>query len=358
MEPRAASAVTWRVALTLLGIGCAAYVLWKGASFVRLALFALVLAAALQTVVSALEHRRWRRGLAVAATCAGVLTVLLLVAFLLVPRVAPQLEQAAEGAPGMVSDLQDSPQYRWLREHQVLERGISQARKNIGTAVGSLLSAAVEILSFGAALVTVAGLTAFLLVSGPASWRWILRWVPPPRRARVRGLGAKVRSAVAGYVAGALAIGAVAGLVTGITTGLLGVPYFLALAVITAALGIVPFIGAIVSGIIVVLTTFLTSGATAGAVAFLVFVAYQQLEGFVLQPLVQRRTISMNPLVVVVAVLLGTSAGGISGGVLALPITAAAQVVANDVLARRRRGWRTRRDDTTRAEPPFAPSQH
>lgn len=70
------------------------------------------------------------------------------------------------------------------------------------------------------------------------------------------------------------------------------------------------------------------------------FVAYQQLEGTVLQPFVQRYTTSIQPLVVLVAALLGMAAAGVFGAVVALPMAAAAKVVANDALARRRRSWR------------------
>jgi predicted PurR-regulated permease PerM len=134
-----------------------------------------------------------------------------------------------------------------------------------------------------------------------------------------------------------------------VTTGLLGVDYFLALALATAALGVVPFIGAIVSGVLVVLVTWATAGTTAALVALAVFVAYQQAEALVLQPMIQRRTISIDPLVVIVAVLLGMSAAGVFGAVVALPMAAAAKVVAKDVLAQRRRAWRTPREDAARS---------
>jgi predicted PurR-regulated permease PerM len=258
--------------------------------------------------------------------------------------VLPQLQRAAGAAPSVVNDVQDSSEYRWLNEHEVFDRAVTQARKHAGAALGSVLAAAIGVVSFGAGVITVTALTVFFLVAGPAAWSWLVRWLHPSQRPRVRKVAGGARRAVAGYVAGALTMGAIAGAVTAVTTGLLGVPYFLALAVLTAALGLVPFIGAIVSGVLVVLATFVSAGTTPAAIALAVFVAYQQLEGTVLQPLVQRHTTSMNPLVVVVAVLLGTSAAGVFGGVVALPIAAAAKVVATDALARRRRSWRPRRE--------------
>jgi predicted PurR-regulated permease PerM len=348
----------WRIGIRVIAAAAVLLVLWRGAAFVRLAAVALVLAAALESPVSALERRGWRRGLAIAVASLAAAIVLLGAVALLVPRVVPQLERAADAAPRVVSDVQETSQYRWLEEHRLVDRVLSEARRNLGTAAGSALTAAVGVVSFGAAVVTVAALTVFLLASGPSAWSWLLRWVDPSRRPRVRRLGGAARRAVAGYVAGALVMGAIAGLVTGVTTGLLGVPYFLALAIVTAALGIVPFIGAIISGVVVVATTFATAGSTAGVIALIVFVTYQQLEGAVLQPLVQRRAVSMNPLVVISAVLLGTSAGGVLGGVLALPFAAAAKVVANDELKRRRRSWRGPPESALRASAPAAADHH
>lgn len=354
-----ASGLTWRIGLNALALAAVVAVLWRGAAFVRLLCLSLVLAAALQSPVGALVRRGWRRGLAIAAVCVLVLALLAGIGAFLGPRVAPQLQDAARSVPDVASDVRESPQYRWLAEHEVVGRAVSAARRHVGTAVNSILSAAVGVLSFLGGAVTVAALTVFLLASGPASWAWLLGWIEPARRARFRRLGRAVRSAVAGYVGGAIAMGAIAATVTGVTTGLLGVRYFLALAAITWVLGLIPFLGAIVSGVIVVATTFLTAGTTPGVVALVVFVAYQQLEGAVLQPLVQRYAVAMNPLVILTAVLLGLAAGGVFGGVIALPLAAAAKVVLEDVREHRRKPWRdeARRERARTREPP-APVQH
>lgn len=350
--------LTWRIGLNVLALAALVWVLWRGAAFVRLACVALVLGAALQSPVGALVRRGWRRGLAIAAVCLLVLGILAGVGALLGPRVVPQLEAAVRSIPDAAANVQDSPQYRWLAEHEVIGRAVSAAREHVGAAMSSVFSAAATVLSFAGGTVTVAALTVFLLASGPASWSWLLGWVHPARRGRVRKLGGRVRSAVAGYVGGAVVMGAIAATVTGVTTALLGVPYFLALAVVTWVLGLVPFIGAIVSGAVVVATTFLTAGTTAGVVALVVFLGYQQLEGAVLQPLVQRHAVAMNPLVIIAVVLLGISAAGVFGGVIALPLAAGAKVVVEDVRKRRRRPWRAAQRARAGASPPPAPVQH
>jgi predicted PurR-regulated permease PerM len=351
MATKTSGAAVWRIGLHAASLAAIILVLWSAASFLKLLAIALILSAALQSPVSSLARRGWRRGIAIATVCVAAASLLVVTIAILVPRVVPQLQRAADAAPDVVADVQDSTEYRWLEKHEVSDRAAKDVRKYAGRAVGVILAAAIGAVSLGADVITVAAMTVFILVSGPVAWSWLLSWVHPRRRRRVRRLGEDSRRAIAGYVAGALIMGAVAGLVTGITTALVGVPYFLALAVLAAVLGIVPFIGALVSGVVVVATTLVTTGTTSALIVLGVFVAYQQLEGAVFAPLIQRYTTSMNPLVVLLAVLLGMSAGGVFGGVVALPAAAAAQVVANDALAHRRRAWRNRSNVATHPEP-------
>ena len=333
-------ATVWRLGLHAAALVALLAIAWRAAPFLKLVAVAAILAAALEAPVEWLVAKGWRRGLAIAVAVLAALAVVAGTLAVLVPRIGPQLQGAVDGMPATVSEARDTAAYEWLQQHAVLDRAVRQAREYAGVAAGLLVSGAVWVVGFLADVVTVVAVTIFLLVSGPSAWSWLVRWAHPRSRPRLRKVARGARRAVGGYVAGALTMGAIAGVVTGVTTWLLGVEYFLALAVVTAAFGVVPFIGAILSGVLVVAVTWLSAGTTAGLVALAVFVLYQQLEGTVLQPFVQRYTTSMPPLVVLLAALLGMSAAGVFGALVALPAAAAAKVVANDALARRRRSWR------------------
>ena len=108
-----------------------------------------------------------------------------------------------------------------------------------------------------------------------------------------------------------------------------------------AVLGILPYIGSILGGVLVVSATFLTSGLKAGVIALAIFLVYQQVENHVLQPVVQRKTIKMSPLVIAVVMLIGTALWGLNGALLSLPIAGAIQVLLEDRLARRQAAWKT-----------------
>lgn len=336
--------IVWRGGLHALALLALAGLLWRGRAFLQLLAIAAVLAAAASVPVGALERRRWRRGLAILAVVGGATVVTLGLVAALVPVVAGQVQSFASSLPELIDRVRGSAVLAWVeRRLDVDGRGSSL----LGGSASTLADAAVTAVSGTAnaltGIVIVLAITAFLLTSGPPLWAATLQWVHPDRRPRLERLGSAVRGAVAGYVAGALVMAALAGAVTAVTALLLGVSYWVPLAVATTMLGVVPFVGAIVSGVLVVATTFVTAGQTQGIIALVVFVAYQQIEGTVLQPLVQRRTIELNPAVVLGSVLLGTAAAGIFGGVLALPLAAAAKVLAADALEQRRARWRRAR---------------
>jgi predicted PurR-regulated permease PerM len=342
-------AIVWRIGLQALALVAVVYLLWRGRLVLQIASVAAVFAAAAATPVLALERRGWRRGLAVAVVLVGAMLLVGAGIASIVPMVVEQAGSFAQALPSLADRAQESRALAWLDQHlEVVSRGTTLFRDHLSSVLGAALSAASGLAGLLANLVAVIAFTAFLLTSGRSLWRGALQWVHPTRRPRAERVGIAVREAVAGYVVGALAMAAIGALVTAVTTVLLGVPYWLPLAVVTGILAVVPYIGAFVSGALVTATTFLAVGQTAGLIALGVFVAYQQLEGAVLQPLVQRRTIELNPLVVAFAALIGTAAAGVYGGAMALPIAAAAKVVAQDVLRERQERWERRAAATSR----------
>jgi predicted PurR-regulated permease PerM len=178
-----------------------------------------------------------------------------------------------------------------------------------------------------------------MLVFGGRLFAVALEWIEPSKRERYRVLSRRIQRAVGGYVNGTLLIALIGGVVTAVTLAILGVPYFLPLGLVMALLGVVPFIGSTLGAVLVVGTTFLTSGVKAGVISLVVFLVYQQVESELLHPIVQRKTIQMNALLIALVMVVGTALAGVLGALLALPIAAAIQVVLQDVLERRKARW-------------------
>jgi predicted PurR-regulated permease PerM len=70
--------------------------------------------------------------------------------------------------------------------------------------------------------------------------------------------------------------------------------------------------------------------------AFVLLIAYQQFENYVLAPRVMKRAVDLSPPVVIVALLVGGTLAGIVGALLALPVAALIKILASEFLIRRR----------------------
>ena len=122
------------------------------------------------------------------------------------------------------------------------------------------------------------------------------------------------------WLLGRLVSMAVVGLLTWIGLAAIGVPSALALALLAALLEFVPFIGPIVSAVPAVLLAFAESPQTAIWTALL-FLAIQQFEGNVLEPLVQQRAVDLPPALLLFALVAGGLIFGLVGVILAAPLT-------------------------------------
>jgi predicted PurR-regulated permease PerM len=178
-----------------------------------------------------------------------------------------------------------------------------------------------------------------MLLFGEELFGHAMEWIAPQRRAHVVGLARRVRSVVGAYVLGSLVVASVGGLVMGITMVALGVPYFLPLGLVTIVLGLIPYIGSTLGAVLVIGMTMATEGLRAGIIVAVVYIVYQQIENHVLQPVVQKRTIHMNPLLIAMVLLAGAALSGVLGALLALPVAGALQVLLEDAHKWRAARW-------------------
>ncbi|MFT3926687.1 MAG: AI-2E family transporter [Myxococcales bacterium] len=341
--------LVWTVGLNILAIAGILFTLYQTREIVAWMLIALLFALALDPAVLFLERHGFKRGIAVGAI---VLTLVGFIAVLfstVVPVLVHQGHNLIESAPGLIDQVRENPSFKWANAKlHVLDPIGSEWSNYARAAAPPLLKMVQGVFSGVFGMITTVVLTVFMLVAGRPLFGAALEWIPPGERERYVMLAGKIRLAVGRYVIGTLMIACLGGFVAGTTLAVLGVPYFLPLGFTMILLGVVPFIGAILGGTLVVGTTFLTVGAKAGFIALGVFLLYQQCENHLLQPVVQRKTIQMNPLLIIIVMLIGTGLAGIFGALLSLPTAAAIQVVLQDVLERRRAKQRPPR-------PPMAP---
>ena len=186
-----------------------------------------------------------------------------------------------------------------------------------------------------AGTVTVFVLAYLMVLEGPKVVEGSLNVFDAERAGRIRRVGADCARSVTGYLSGNLFISIVCGTLTYVVLLILGVPFAGLIALFVGIADLVPLVGATIGGVVAVAAGFIHS-VPAGITVLIFFVLYQQLENHLLQPLVFARTVKLNPLTVIVAILIGVELLGILGALLAIPAASMIQVVVRDLWDHRR----------------------
>ena len=120
----------------------------------------------------------------------------------------------------------------------------------------------------------------------------------------------------------------------------MGVPFAGLISLFVAIVDLIPLVGATLGAVVATIAGFIHS-VPAGIVLIIFFVVYQQLENHLLQPVILSRTVKLNPLTVLVAILVFVELAGVLGALLAIPFAGIVQVVIRDVWDHRRGGLKS-----------------
>jgi predicted PurR-regulated permease PerM len=187
-----------------------------------------------------------------------------------------------------------------------------------------------------AGTVTIFVLAYLMVLEGPRAIDGAVGLFPPETGARIRRVGGQCARSITGYISGNLLISVICGVLTYVVLKVFGVPFAGLIALFVAIADLVPLVGATIGAVVAAAAGFLHS-LPAGIAVIVFAVVYQQVENHVLQPLIFSRTVSLDPLTVIVAILIGGSLAGVLGTLLAIPVASMIQVIARDVWAQRHR---------------------
>ena len=318
-------------ATTVIGL----YALYTVRAILVRILIALFIAVSLDPAVRLLARRGVRRGVAV--TLIFLLALALVAGFLLsvIPPMVDQFRNLVDDLPGYLAKLQArSAQFRELNDRfnvtDQLQGLVGTLPSRLGTGVLGITSRV-----FGAVFntLTVLVFTIYFMADMPRIRAGVVRLFPVDRRPRARQVVDLVVDKVGGYMIGNIIISIIAGVASLIAFTLLGVPFPVPLAFVVALCDLIPMIGATLGAIIGVTVALFASGlwpTTVLVAAF--FVAYQQLENYLIAPRVLKTTVELGAAAVLIAGLIGATVLGLVGALMAIPIAAAFNVLLNERL--------------------------
>jgi predicted PurR-regulated permease PerM len=306
-----------------------------------------LLAMALNPLVVVVEHRlRLRRGLAVGTVLVGLVAVVSAAVVLLGPPAIREAQKVTSDLPQVAQRLGDIPLIGGiLRDNDVpakledfiqnLPQRLGQNQEPIVTAIEAVLGGAL------AALMTLL-VTVVLLLDGRRVLRGARRLVPHDHRARFDRAAGILYRTVGRYFAGSLLVAVLAGCNVLIVGLILGVSLAPLAAIWTTMTNLIPQIGGFLGGSFFVLVAFAHS-PTAAAIALAEFLVYQQLENHVIQPTIVGEAVDLSPPTTMMAALVGASAAGVPGALIAVPLLGAVKALAQELRPAGERSERPRR---------------
>ena len=290
-----------------------------------------LLALALDPLVSRLQSRvGGRRRVAVGVVLTGFLVAVAALIAVFGPPAARQARDLGDDLPGVVADLETLPIIGdELAENDVpakVEEFINELPARLAGDTTPIEDAGRSLA--GGALAAFATVLAAvtLLLDGERLLGRLRRLVPARRRDTADRVGRLAYRSIGQYFAGSVLVAGIAGVVVTSVGLILGVPLAPLAGAWVAMFNLVPQIGGAVGGIPFVLLAF-TDSATTGLICAVFFVLYLQFENNILSPMVVGKSVDLSPPATMTAALVGVSAGGVVGALVAVPLLGAAKAV-------------------------------
>ena len=332
------SAVTLRVIIVVGGIVLLGLFAKKMMVVVLPVIIAMLLATLLAPVAAWLRARR------LPPTPAAILPVLLaFVVFLglwglVIPPFVSQV-------PDVVDSVQQGAGQVAAAAHPLgitaddVHNAVQKARDQLkgGKAAGAVLTGAMLLVQWAAAVVLVAALTIFFLKDGEMLRNWTICLFAEQRRPVLREVTDRAWGALAAYVQGVFLVATIDAVLIGAMLLILGVPIAFPLIVLTFLAAFFPIVGAVLAGAAATLVALVANGTVDALVILGWIVVVQQLEGNVFYPVVVGKRLKLHPVAILLALTTGGVLAGVAGAFLAIPVAAVTSAVLDYMRKERRK---------------------
>jgi predicted PurR-regulated permease PerM len=309
----------------------------------------LLIATVLWPATRFLRRHRWPPALAASTVLLAAIAIFVGVIAAIAPSVADQVTELSDAATRALQDVQN-----WL-QGPPFNFGEDQIGSAVDSVINSIQSNAQNIAGYALTGVSVVGngllnlvlalvLVFFFLKDGPRWVPWLSAQTGPRAARHVAALSYKSWSTLSEFIRQQALVGFIDALFIGLGLWIFGVPLVIPLAVLTFIGGFVPIIGAFVAGAFAVLIALVSNGLTTALIILAIVFLVQQIEGNILQPIIQGRGFNLHAAVVILAVTAGSSLAGIIGAFLSVPVAALIAVI-----------YRYIRDELDERSPEIAP---
>jgi len=301
-----------------------------------LVFIAIIIVSAIDPIVDWFQKRKIPRSLTVLVVYVFFLSVLGTAVGFLVPPLTIEIRGLGENFPALAEKM--SGYFRIVRDYASSHNLQQQVANFTGSVAEKLSQAGSSVL--GGTISFIGGIFSFVVVLSVAFYMsvqekgikiFFASLVPDDHREYVSGLVDRIQFKMGRWLQGQIFLMLIIFILDYAGLLFIGAPYALVLALVAGILEIIPYIGPVISAVVAVSISFLHSPLT-GLLVLGLFVVVQQLEGYVLTPLVMKKAVGLNPVIVILALMIGAKLGGMMGIIIAVPIAAVVGEVVNDLV--------------------------
>jgi predicted PurR-regulated permease PerM len=318
-----ASSVILRAIIVVAGVVIVAL----GAARMMLVVLPVIISVLLATLLTPLacwlQAHRWRPAPAAFASVLLAVVVFFGLWALIIPGVLSQSDELFANVQKGAGDVAGALEPLGVGRAD-LDKAIDQGLESVkgGAVANEVLTGAVLLTQWAAAVVLIVVLTFFFVKDGARLWDWVLELFHEDRQPVLREVGARSWAALSAYVQGVFLVATIDAVLIGAALLLVGVPVAMPLIVLTFVAAFFPIVGAFTAGAAAVLVALVANGLPAAIVILAVIVAVQQLEGNVFYPVVVGRKLQLHPVGILLALTAGGVLAGVAGAFLAVPLAA------------------------------------
>ncbi|GAA3048110.1 AI-2E family transporter [Pseudonocardia yunnanensis] len=330
--------LTWaaRWSLRVILVSAGAFLIWTVIGLLWSVIFPVILAVIVTAVlwppVAWLRKHRFPPALASATVLlVGVVILAGLIALIAtsVAGAIPEITRSASSGLTAIQQWLAGPQVDFARGEldAVLQSITTQLQQSLSTITTGVLAGLGSVASGVVTALLTLVLVFLFLKDGPKFLPWLRGVAGEGAGGHLAEVLRRVWGTISDFIRVQALVALVDSVLIGMGLGILGVPLALPLAVITFIGAFIPIVGAIVAGALGVLVALVSNGFTTALIVLAIIVAVQQLEGNVMQPILQGRSLRLHAAVVLLAVTAGGTLFGIAGAFLSVPVAATGAVV-------------------------------
>lgn len=326
------SGTIWRIIFFALGI----LFLYTVKDILMLFFLALVIVSAAQPVVDRLERKKIPRTISAIVIFAAFLVLVGYFISLIIPVMSHEFSQLANNLPAYLENLNgwlDNINKSFSNYHAEIkaENLIGNLGENLSGAGGKIFSNTVSFLGGFFSIFIVFSLSFYMLARKDAIGNFLRSITPQKHEHYVIDLASRIQYKMGRWLIGQGALIVVIFALDYMALSVLQVPYALILALLGGLLEIIPYIGPTIALIPAALVGF-TVSPIVGLLVAILYMFIQQLENYVISPLVMKKAVGLNPVAIILALLIGGKLAGILGVILAVPVATGLGVFLGDLL--------------------------